>query len=189
MVQWRALGGSALVNFAGLTAAALPLPAPANYPICRRSGSAATYIAAKQPALFMLGHRGPETDVATLHPRPLDRDGAGCPPSVTADEEPVPAFPVLGTGRPFVWLAPAEVNPAFCVRIGRDGRVTEILVARSSGDPATDRALRGSIRRLRFVAARAGGRPVASWQRLIVNRARNLSWRISHSPEGFGCPA
>ena len=189
-MEWRALGGSALVNVAGLIAATLQLPAPMPVSLCRQSfESTTTYLTARQPALFMLGHHGPNAQVGTLHPRAIALEGVRCPPSIAADEEPLPAFPVLGTGRPFVWLAPAADNPAFCVRIGRDGRVTESFVARSSGDPATDRALLGSIRRLRFVAAHAGGRPIASWQRLIVNRAASLSWAASVSGPGQGCPA
>ncbi len=188
MADWRALGGSVLVNLTGLIAATIQLPAMP-FGLCRPHGSATTYLTAKEPALFMLGNRGPNAQVVTLHPRPFDREGARCPPGLAVDEEPLPAFPVLGPGRPFVWLAPAADNPAFCVLIGRDGRVTESFVAHSSGDPATDNALLGSIRRLRFVAARAGGRPIASWQWLIVNRATSVSWAVSVSGPGRSCSA
>jgi protein TonB len=64
--------------------------------------------------------------------------------------------------------AGAQGTTVLRLHVGRDGRVTEILIERSAGHAALDEAAREAVARWQFEPGRRGTDPVAMWVLLPV---------------------
>jgi len=163
-LDWRALGASLCLH--GLAASLVESPpgpvGGGSYVEGRRGGDGWGGL------LFDLPLRGVSPDRLALAP---------CPATAGLDRPARPLFPLFATGRPFAWLDAAS-DPILCLRIAAGGGVADAWLAQGSGDGAKDSALLGSARRLRFAPARRGGRAVASWGTLHVERRGGFAlWR------------
>jgi len=122
------------------------------------------------PAVFVIGPHRPGKDGSRLSSSGGPFNETGCPAPPLVDVEAVPAFPLIGGRRPFQDVGPVRANPAFCVRIDRNGRVRAAWLANDgTGDPARDRRLRLEMLNLRFLPALRDRAPVTAWHRVTVN--------------------
>jgi hypothetical protein len=121
------------------------------------------------PAVFV--HAAHDPDANGPWPRsPGHSAETGCPAPLLVDTEAIPAFALIGDGRPFQHVRGARYSPAFCIRIDRHGRVARLRLANDgTGNPAADHLLALEVAALRFQPARRHGAQVSAWHRLTIN--------------------
>jgi hypothetical protein len=191
----RAYWGTVIVHGAGLAAVALSGAAfePAN---CCGAGSVGisaggagmrNNVAPSFPGtqlLFVVSNHKPRPVIGTfeLQASSLDQGETGCPRGAMIDEDAEFQRPQSDIPRPH-WLLESGENPALCVLIGRDGRVSRAYLARTSGSGTDDGALLRYARGLRFRAARRDGRPAEAWHRLIFNRPLGIPYDTPQGPD------
>jgi hypothetical protein len=168
-MRWSAVSNSVLVHLAGVTAALFPTQARF-IDLHPAGGVDEPLRTIEPPHISLAGGQMPRrghTAVLGL----LESSGdLRCPRQRPPDRIAAPDFPIFGDEGPFARGGKTPRSPAFCVLIGADGRVSALALATTSGERRTDLALRGTIRRLAFHPAQRGGRAVAAWHRLVVNR-------------------
>ena len=172
-----ALAGSAIVNLLGAVFAWWTVPADHGAHILPHEVHESGFNA-DGPLLFIVGaNRLPvENGWGRGSPdaRPFDSGDTGCPLGETVDQGAEPDFPVFGAESPLAPLPFAGRNPSYCGLIGADGRILRLNRASTSGDRHVDQVVARNIRQLRFRPALRGGRPVAAWHRLILNRSNAM---------------
>jgi len=108
----------------------------------------------------------------TLPPRRAASGGAAAsapmiaalpPDSVTQAAVPRAGYQVRPTYPSSARRAGIQGTTLLGVLVGADGRVADVVVKQSAGDPDLDRAATDAVRRWRFEPARRGGEAVAMW--------------------------
>lgn len=145
-------------------AAALP-PAEAPESAPPRPHRTAARVAFAEAVPHAAGAPGPAALDALVER--LDAAGAGAAPSSGAAADSAPAQPVGGANAPPPYPLVArrrgwEGRVLLEVRVGADGSVGRVRVARSSGHSVLDEAARAAVEHWTFTPARAGGVTLAS---------------------------
>lgn len=168
-MRWSAVSNSVLVHLAGVATALLPAP-PRFFAIHSPGGAEERLRTIEAPHISLAGGQAPRRGHTAIVGLPPSAGDLGCPRQRPLDRIAAPDFPIFGDEGPFAQGGKTPQSPAFCVRIGADGRVSALMLATASGNRRADLAVRRTIRGLSFHPAMRQGRAVAAWHRLVVNR-------------------
>lgn len=164
-----ALTGSILVHGAAILASLFGSGVTARHAAERPPIHAIAPLAITEPRLLVFTNpHAARADPAPDRAGPIT--GPGCAPASPVLLDATPNFPVSGPDEPLAWLRELPRSPAFCARIGTDGRIAAIRLSRSSGDPSADAAILATLRTLPFRPAYIGARPAAAWHQVVVRR-------------------